>query len=87
MSRKLDFSQKAQDDLNFWKKTGNRTIQKKIEEILTSMLDTPFHGLGKPEPLKHELSGSWSRRINREHRIVYLVKDEIIRIESLKGHY
>ncbi|NIJ51901.1 Txe/YoeB family addiction module toxin [Dyadobacter arcticus] len=87
MIRKLDFSKKAQEDLQYWKKTGNQKIQKKIEEILISMRETPFHGIGKPEALKHELSGSWSRRIDREHRIVYQILGDVIKIESLKGHY
>jgi len=47
----------------------------------------PFEGIGKPEPLKHELSGKWSRRINEEHRIIYDVTDDIINVYSLKGHY
>ncbi|WP_031525830.1 Txe/YoeB family addiction module toxin [Dyadobacter crusticola] len=87
MSRKLSFSNKAQEDLQYWKKTGNVSIQKKIEELLRSILETPFHGIGKPEALKYELTGSWSRRINREHRIIYQVTDEFIKIESLRGHY
>ncbi|KAA0989511.1 Txe/YoeB family addiction module toxin [Dyadobacter aurulentus] len=87
MSRKLSFSAKAYEDLQYWKKTGNSSIQKKIEEILRSIIETPFQGIGKPEALKHELAGSWSRRINREHRVVYRVDDEFIKIESLKGHY
>jgi toxin YoeB len=70
MSRKLSFSLKAQEDLQYWKGTGNKGVQKKIEEILLSILATPFQGIGKPEALKYDLSGSWSRRINREHRIV-----------------
>lgn len=87
MIRKLDFSEKAQEDLVYWKKTGNIQIQKKIQELLLAILDNPFQGIGKPEELKHQLSGSWSRRINHEHRIVYQVKDNVILIESIKGHY
>lgn len=87
MIRKLDFSEKAQEDLSYWKKTGNIKIQKKIKELLLSIQETPFYGIGKPEALKYELSGSWSRRINHEHRIIYQVKEEYIQIESLKDHY
>ncbi|MCE7058941.1 Txe/YoeB family addiction module toxin [Dyadobacter sp. CY343] len=87
ISRKLIFSSKAQEDLQYWKKSGSQSIQKKIEELIRSIIETPFHGIGKPEALKYELAGSWSRRINREHRIVYQVNDEFIKIESLKGHY
>lgn len=51
------YSPQAVDDLNYWKKTGNKIIQKKIEQLLKSIIETPFEGIGKPEPLKHELSG------------------------------
>ena len=68
-------------------KSGNKLIQKKISEILKSIQENPYEGIGKPEALKYSLTGSWSRRINLEHRIVYEVIDDIIFIESLKGHY
>ena len=83
----IEFTKQAQKDLAFWKKSGNKIVQKKIQELLEDILQNPFEGIGKPEPLKHSLSGSWSRRINAEHRIVYELIDEIIYIESLKGHY
>lgn len=51
------------------------------------MLETPFEGIGKPEALKHNLSGKWSRRINAEHRIVYEIEGELIKVYSLKNHY
>lgn len=87
MTRKLAFSTKAQEDLAYWKKVGDSKIQKRVGDLLRSMQETPFEGIGKPEPLKHQLSGSWSRRINREHRLVYRVSDEMIMVESLRGHY
>ena len=52
-----------------------------------SITENPFAGIGKPEQLKHSLSGSWSRRINAEHRLIYEVIGEIVYIQSLKGHY
>jgi len=67
------FTPKALSDLNGWKKSGNITIQKKIKEILQSIIESPYKGIGKPEPLRYELSGKWSRRINKEHRIVYML--------------
>lgn len=65
----IEYTKQAQKDLEYWKKSGNKLIQKKISEILEDIQKNPFEGIGKPEPLKHNLSGSWSRRINLEHRI------------------
>lgn len=75
------------EDIAFWKKSGNQAIQKKITQLLKSISESPFEGIGKPEPLKHELSGSWSRRINQEHRLVYEIIDQKIHLLSCKGHY
>lgn len=87
----IDFSDKAKADLNFWIKSGNKGILKKIYSLIEDIQLHPFEGLGKPEELKHQLSGRWSRRINKEHRIIYKVteenKIEILDILSLKGHY
>ncbi|TDG36853.1 Txe/YoeB family addiction module toxin [Pedobacter changchengzhani] len=84
------FMPKALEHLNFWRKSGNKIIQKKIEQLILAIQENPFEGIGKPEPLKYELSGSWSRRINEEHRIIYEIHDDgivILEIQSLKGHY
>jgi len=81
------FTPKAQSDLKDWKKSGNVKIQNKITEILQSIRASPFEGIGKPEPLKHELSGKWSRRINREHRLIYTLEGDKLNVYSLKGHY
>ena len=81
------YQPKALDDLNYWKKSGQKQIQRKILTILQSITETPFEGIGKPEPLKHNYSGMWSRRINSEHRLVYEVKNDQIHIYSLKDHY
>ena len=83
----IEYTKQAQKDLEYWKKSGNKLIQKKITDILKDIQKHPFEGIAKPEPLKHNLSGSWSRRINLEHRIVYEVIDNVIYIESLRGHY
>jgi toxin YoeB len=80
-------SSAASKDREFWKKSGNKQIQKKIEELMIDIQKNPFTGIGQPEALKYNLSGFWSRRINQEHRIVYQVIDGIIEITSLKGHY
>lgn len=77
----------ADDDLNFWIKTGNKSILKKIAQLTAAISENPFEGIGKPEPLKYNLANCWSRRINQEHRIVYELIDQKIIIHSLKGHY
>jgi toxin YoeB len=87
----IEFSKKAKEDLNFWVKSGNKSVLNKIYSLIEDIQLHPFEGLGKPEQLKHQLSGRWSRRINKEHRIIYKVTEEntieILDILSLKGHY
>jgi len=83
----IGFTDKAKADLESWKKSGGKSIQNKISKLIESILSTPYEGLGKPEPLKYDLAGTWSRRINKEHRIVYEVEKNKIIILSLKGHY
>jgi len=87
----IEFSEKAKEDLNFWIKSGNKSILKKIYSLIEDIQLHPFEGIGKPEQLKHRLQGRWSRRINQEHRIIYKVTEEntieILDILSLKGHY
>ena len=87
MSYILQFSQKTDEDLLFHKKSGNKAILKKIITFLEEIAEHPFTGTGKPEPLKHDLSGKWSRRINQEHRLVYEVLESIVKVHSAKGHY
>ena len=62
-------------DLAYWKKTNNQAVLKRIRLLLEAIENDPFNGIGKPEKLKHNLSGTWSRRINQEHRLVYEIKD------------
>jgi toxin YoeB len=81
------YTQKAMEDISFWKNTGNKKVMTKISALVENIKLTPFEGLGKPEPLKHSLSGTWSRRINLEHRLVYEVNELHISIRSAKGHY
>lgn len=85
------YTPRAAEDLKYWKKSGNKIIQNKIVKLLDAIQESPFEGIGKPEPLKHNLSGAWSRRITREHRLVYEVNENneiiILTIFSLKGHY
>ncbi len=83
------YSEEAQKDIEYWKRSGNKTIQKKITQLLNAIEEAPFEGIGKPEALKYNLSGLWSRRINQEHRIVYQISEDqqTIKVHSLKGHY
>lgn len=84
----VKFTKKAIEHLEFWKKSGNKPIQKKIQLLIEDILKTPFKGIGKPEALKYNLLGTWSRKINEEHRIVYEIPYEgVLLIHSLKGHY
>lgn len=80
-------SPSAKRDIEFWKKSGNTGVQNKITELLNSLKENPFTGIGKPDPLKHNYSGLWSRRINREHQLIYEVTKDSVIILSLKGHY
>lgn len=77
----------AAEDWKYFKKSGNQAILKKIRFLLESIQETPFSGLGKPEALKYDQIGNWSRRINQEHRLIYEVKGNCIIVYSLKGHY
>lgn len=83
----VEVTPEAKEDLLFWQKTGNKVILKKIEQLTMSILEDPYQGIGKPEALKHSLSGKWSRRITQEHRYVYEIADDTLFVISLKGHY
>ena len=65
----------AQADLEYWKKSGNKAIMRRITDLLKDISEHPFTGIGKPEPLRFGLAGKWSRRINHEHRIIYSVDE------------
>lgn len=65
------FSPESLEDLQFWKQSGNVKIQNRIQRLLESIKENPYEGIGKPEALKHNWSGYWSRRINRENRLIY----------------
>jgi toxin YoeB len=83
----IEYTIQAKEDLSYWKKVNNVVVLKKIRKLLEVIIETPFEGIGKPEPLKHQLSGCWSRRIDKEHRLVYEVSDNLIIVLSMKGHY
>lgn len=84
--RVVQFSETALKQLQLYK-YGNSKLVFKIFELISDIQKTPFNGVGKPEPLKNDLSGYWSRRINDEHRLVYTVNDSIIIVIGCYGHY
>ncbi|MBE9066785.1 Txe/YoeB family addiction module toxin [Leptolyngbya cf. ectocarpi LEGE 11479] len=86
MSRKIVFESSAFKDFNQWINLDKK-LYRKIVKLIKDIDRSPFIGLGKPEPLKHELQGYWSRRINDEHRLVYKVTDDEIIIIACKYHY
>lgn len=79
----------AEADRDYWKRTGNKAIMKRISALLADIQAHPFTGIGKPEPLKHDLQGKWSRRITQEHRLVYSVSNGMIYVYvfSMRDHY
>ena len=87
MEIKVIYLPRAQADLSYWKKSGNKIIQQRISKLIQSISETPFEGIGKPEPLKHDYTGWWSRRINEKHRLVYQVEDGKITIAQMRFHY
>jgi toxin YoeB len=84
--KRFVFEAETFNDYNNWAIFDIKTF-KKIRELLKDIKRDPFKGLGKPEPLKHELAGYWSRRITDEHRLVYKISGNDIIIYSCKGHY
>ncbi len=89
MSYELVFTPKAVEGIEKLKKSGNIPLIKKLKKLLLELSDHPFEGTGQPEQLKHDFAGFWSRRLNREHRIVYAVDQKIITVTiiSVLGHY
>ena len=83
----IEFTDKAMEDIAAHKKAGNNVLLSKLLVILEELTEHPFKGSGKPEPLKHKLSGMWSRRINKAHRLIYEVEENTVFILSAKGHY
>jgi len=83
---KLLFSENAWEDYLFWQKTDKKTL-KRINKLIKEIQRNKYEGLGKPEALKHSLSGFWSRRITNEHRIVYKIENNSILIAQLRYHY
>lgn len=83
---KITFSKNAWEDYVSWQKEDKK-VTAKINRLIKEIQRTPFHGAGKPEPLKFELAGFWSRRIDREHRLVYKVESQHVLVVGCKFHY
>ena len=84
--RSLEFDPAAIEDFAWWVKQDKKKALRILRLVQETQAD-PFSGIGKPEPLKHELAGCWSKRIDEEHRLVYQVLDEKVRILACRYHY
>ncbi len=82
----LTFTENAWEDYLYWQK-ANKKLVKKINELIKDIKRSPFDGIGKPEPLKYDLAGYWSRRIDHEHRLVYQVVEDELKIYACRFHY
>ena len=87
---KVIFNNKAIEHVEFHEKSGNKPVLRKLVALIAELEINPRMGTGKPEPLKYGRAGQWSRRINHEHRLVYTIEDNVVKIVcvlSAKGHY
>ena len=89
MRRKLIFSDEAWEDYLHWpsRQDGDRSMVRRINQLIKDIRRSPYEGIGKPEPLKHQLAGWWSRRIDAEHRFVYRATEQAVEIAALRNHY
>ena len=85
-TRRLIFDDLAWEDYLYWQTQDKKNLRK-VNQLIKDVQRSPFTGLGKPEPLKYELAGTWSRRINDEHRLVYEVTDDTTHIINCRYHY
>ena len=83
---KLIFSENAWEDYLYWQRMDKKVL-KRINELIKDIQTNKYEGIGKPEPLRHNLSGYWSRRITNEHRLVYKIEGDKIMIAQLRYHY
>ena len=83
---KIIFADRAWEDFTYWM-SHDRKIAKRIVRLVNDIEREPFEGIGKPEPLKHDLSGFWSRRITDVHRLVYAVENDQVLIAQARYHY
>ncbi|WP_342359193.1 Txe/YoeB family addiction module toxin [Terrarubrum flagellatum] len=83
---KIVFSEQAWEDYLYWQ-ANDAALLRRINELIRDASRSPFKGIGKPEPLRHEFAGWWSRRITREHRLVYRVSGDALQIAQCRYHY
>lgn len=83
---KVAFSARAWEEYLHWQDTDRRMLRR-INQLIKDIMRNPYDGIGKPEPLRHQLAGFWSRRIDDEHRLVYQVTDTATEIASCRYHY
>ena len=85
----VEISSKARKELQTHYKSGNKSVIRRIEQILVELSNTPYEGTGDPEPLKYKLAGYWSRRINKKDRFIYKVYEDriVVLVVSAIGHY
>lgn len=83
---KLVFAERVWEDYRHWQATDPDRL-KRVNRLIRDTLRSPFEGIGHPEPLRHELAGLWSRRIDREHRLVYFVRNRAVHIVQARYHY
>ncbi|KJS73899.1 MAG: Txe/YoeB family addiction module toxin [Serpentinimonas sp.] len=83
---RLIFADEAWADYLYWQKQDRKMLER-VNKLIVEVMRAPFSGVGKPEPLKHALSGYWSRRINDEHRMVYKIENGALLIAQLRYHY
>jgi toxin YoeB len=83
---RLVFTTRSWDDYLYWQKNDKRMVRR-INDLIKDVLREPFEGIGKPEPLKHQLQGLWSRRIDEEHRLVYEIPEDELRVIACRYHY
>lgn len=86
MSYNLDFTDEAILDIERHKKSGDKAVLRKIDKLLNELREHPRTGTGQPELLKYDLAGYYSRRINREHRLIYEIKEKIVTVFVLSAH-
>lgn len=81
------YKDKAIEDIKFWKKSGQKDIQSRITKLIEDIQLHPQTGLGNPEALKYELSGLWSRKIDKGNRLIYEIFENNLHVISMRGHY